>query len=853
LLRTSEQLAREMAYVFMNKIIFYKVLERYWGKLPVLKPLLPQGVRSNTEYLNKLKEYFMKAIEVTKDFEPIFVTGIYDLIPLPDDPEVLRGIDEFVSYLEGLSIEKFSDVIGYVYEELIPAEERHILGQFYTPPPIAELIVKWCIRSSDDVVLDPGCGSGTFLIQAYKRLYELKTGRRLEEVKYAKPEVHEKVLEQLYGIDINEFPAHLTAMNLAMRNPRAPSTKMSVIVVDFFSIVPCQEVLLPYRAKVLGQEWKGKIAKKIHIPRVNCVVGNPPYTRWTEIPESVQDKILDTYQSLITKYGLTPQVSRGVEPGIYVYWIMHATKFLEEGGRLGMIISDSWLQADYGLNFGSFLLDHYKVRAVIDISARVFPIPLIGTCIVLLEKCSNPQERDKNNVVFMYLRIKESEVKVDRILEIIDKASRGESSGAIMGEDYIVKVVNQGELKKKRIKWINYLFSVEEILKLLNKSKLIVPWASVFEPSYGNITYVYLASRGVIRGVRNPGGEGFFYLTDANVKKYNIPTEYVYPLIPSSRYLKFFTFKKEDWEVLRKRGTKCYLFLAHKPRHELPEAVRKYIELGEGSSAKIRLRRRKGEKEGRPVSESLASQTRRKYRQYFYDWYDLGGVIEAPLYATYGVQYWLRFILANFKCALDHRILALIPKQGVVFDEKELKALLAFLNSSFGQLQAEVKGRTTGGGMIELDVKPLSDFLILNVKKLSKEDVEKLAQLFDKLEAEARKLGGADTAESIFGSELAEELTGREVKPNVEGLWNTVIKEIDYEVARILVLEEIVEPLRTVVLELIRRRLTRGGKAKPEALKGTEKFPVIEREEETKKSRKRKGSEASMTLDVFLS
>jgi len=85
-------------------------------------------------------------------------------------------------------------------------------------------------------------------------------------------------------------------------------------------------------------------------------------------------------------------------------------------------------------------------------------------------------------------------------------------------------------------------------------------------------------------------------------------------------------------------------------------------------------------------------------------------------------------VLAKYQCALDDRILALIPRQGVKFDEVELKALLAYLNSSFAQLQAEVMGRSTGGGMIELDVKPLSDFLILDVKRLPQEDLEELAE-----------------------------------------------------------------------------------------------------------------------------
>jgi len=51
-----------------------------------------------------------------------------------------------------------------------------------------------------------------------------------------------------------------------------------------------------------------------------------------------------------------------------------------------------------------------------------------------------------------------------------------------------------------------------------------------------------------------------------------------------------------------------------------------------------------------------------------------------------------------------------------------------------------------------------------------------------------------------------------------------VIREIDHEVARVLGLENLVEPVRAVVLEMVRRRLSRGGEAKREAVKGTEEL-----------------------------
>jgi hypothetical protein len=239
-----DDLARMMLYVLMNKIIFYKVLETRY-KIPPL-PLCESVNKSTNKYLQTLRNYFNNVLIVTQDFEPIFNTGLYDELRLPDDPEVCEVIDDLICLIEEVGATNIGDIIGYIYEQLIPAEERHRLGQFYTPPAVARLIVKWSVRKPTDVVLDPGCGSGTFLIETYSRLYELKTGKTLQGVTPSR-EIHEAILNQLYGVDINPFALHLTAMNLAMRNARNPSSTMNIIYDDFFTILPEQQVLASYQ------------------------------------------------------------------------------------------------------------------------------------------------------------------------------------------------------------------------------------------------------------------------------------------------------------------------------------------------------------------------------------------------------------------------------------------------------------------------------------------------------------------------------------------------------------------------------------------------------------------------------
>jgi hypothetical protein len=809
-------LARMMTYALMNKIIFYKVLERHYP-LDELRPILKDspGI-SSQKYLEVLSQRFKEAIERTGDFEQIFVTGLFDHIVLSEERGALVEIDELISLLSTIEVERLGDIVGYIYEDLIPAEERHQMGQFYTPQPIAELIARWCIDGNPSaLVLGPGCGSGTFEVEAYWLLSQLKTGRK-RGIPPGK-EAHESILEQIYAVDINPFPTQLTAMNLAMKNVRAPTTEANIVTADFFSITPGQKVIAPYSIMTPS----GPKHKEIVFPEdFDVVMGNPPYTRWGEIPEDVQHRIIERVGKLLESYDLLPVARRrGAEYTMVVFWMAHSLGFLKDGGKLGMIVSDSWLQTAYGIRFGRLLADHFKIHAVIDIASRVFPVPLIGTCIILLERCLDDAKRDSNVIAFAYLNIKRGRIDVLKVLKDIED----KKPSIITSDEYdvTVNVCKQNEVRRSESPWITFLFNAGNVLNALRQHKLATKLEAYFEPTYGNIVYTILYTKRIVRtrhaGV---GGEGFFYLTEDITSKHKIPREYLYPLLPSSRYMNFFTFTKDDWEKLKNEGAECYLFVCHRPRHEIPQQALKYIKLGE---TEIKLL--KGIHRGEPVSKSRAAEERKRLQQYFFGWYDLGGVVEAPIYIARGSQYWVRFVLAKHRCALDDRVLALIPRQGVKFNEVELKALLAYLNSSFTQLQAEVMGRSTGGGMIELDVRPLSDFVILDVKRLPKEDLEGLAQLFDELEAEARRLGGADAVENVFGSKLAENLTSKEdIKGGIQGIFDTISRKIDEKVASILEAEALVEPVRTMVVELARRRLARAAEARPGALKGSEEL-----------------------------
>ena len=87
-----------------------------------------------------------------------------------------------------------------LYEELISPNNRHALGEFYTPSWLAQILVDAEIKTGNENILDPSCGSGTFLRLAIKKIRELKGHGTVS------------------GFDINPIAVQVSKANYLMEN-----------------------------------------------------------------------------------------------------------------------------------------------------------------------------------------------------------------------------------------------------------------------------------------------------------------------------------------------------------------------------------------------------------------------------------------------------------------------------------------------------------------------------------------------------------------------------------------------------------------------------------------------------------
>lgn len=109
-------------------------------------------------------------------------------------------IDGLVARLSGVnfdvrrkSADSTRDLFKGIYQTFVPSALRHALGEFYTPDWLAEHALNVLGWNEDDELLDPTCGSGTFLLEALRRRLSQKGANRQAK----------ELLEGLHGIDLN--------------------------------------------------------------------------------------------------------------------------------------------------------------------------------------------------------------------------------------------------------------------------------------------------------------------------------------------------------------------------------------------------------------------------------------------------------------------------------------------------------------------------------------------------------------------------------------------------------------------------------------------------------------------------
>jgi type I restriction enzyme M protein len=671
---TNRLIAEQTTYLQLNKLIFYQVLRTIYPQ-----KLRPLKISEEEDVSEALSQFFEDVIKI--DYAPIYQIDVISQVPMTKRTEErIRTLLDTINEFDFSKME--SDFIGRIYEKLIPPQERKRLGQFYTPPAIVDLIVELTVTDRDDVVLDPGCGSGSFLVRAYHRLRELNHIPRVLDGPL-QGRIHQQLLDHLYGVDINQFPAHLTVINLAVQNPKARIERVNIAVNDIFDVKPGQATLLGFKSITT----EGKPALVHMPPYLDAVVANPPYIRQELLGKKEKRKI----ESLIENeykdelfVGRPPKKKRGVmildkQSDMYIYFFIHALKFLKNGKRLGFIASNKWLEVGYGEPFQQFLLAHTKLLYIIEFDKAVFPDAEVNTAVTIFEKAEgqkNNQARLKSKVKFVHIN---KALPLDRLISRVQTEDKA--------DDENLRITAIAQEKIRPGKWNVFLRAPPVYFEIVGNPAL-KPLGQVSE---------------IVRGFTT-GYDPYFILNKEKAREWKIEGKYLKPCAPAGKALTGFIIEPKDISQ--------YFLIVRERLSELQGSnVLDYIKFGEKLDAEPSKRRR--ERVRLPEVETI------KNRE---PWYSLPELKPPSIFFPMWFRYKYRPLLNNANAhGRDFYYY-------ITIDQSDREVLVALLYSTLTQFLLELTGRQYSG-MLHTKVYELKSLPILDPNGLNDSEKKRFREL----------------------------------------------------------------------------------------------------------------------------
>ncbi len=351
-----------------------------------------------------------------------------------------------------------ADILGQVYERFLgkvirltaghqakveeKPEVRKAGGVYYTPTYIVDYIVKNTVgkllegKTPREVaslkILDPACGSGSFLLGAYQVLLDWHTEwySKHEPETWAKaktPVIYQAqgggyrlttaekkriLLGNIHGVDIDPQAVEVTKLSLSLKVLEGESQESIGAQLGLFKEralpdlgknIQCGNSLIgpdyfeghmfvdeEERYRVNAFNWQAAFPQVFIAGGFDAVIGNPPYIRILNL--------IDYYPSEVRFIQSHYSTASFGKVDIYVAFVEKGMQVLRKTGVLGFILPNKFMQADYGIGLRSLLSEKQAITQLIDFgNAQVFEGATTYTCLLFLSNSTQTEFRAKFN------------------------------------------------------------------------------------------------------------------------------------------------------------------------------------------------------------------------------------------------------------------------------------------------------------------------------------------------------------------------------------------------------------------------------------------------------------------------
>ncbi len=313
-------------------------------------------------------------------------------------------------------------------------EVRHAKGVYYTPQYIVDYIVQHTVGKVIDGktpervrslrLLDPACGSGSFLVQAYQYLLDWhlkyysehepqnRIGDQLyrssitDEWRLTTQEKRRILLNNIYGVDVDSQAVEVTKLSLLLKFLANETEQTfneqrqlaffpervlpdlsnnikcgnSVVQPDFYDTVDPNEVTLQDRLQINAFDWHQGFPRIFERknPGFDVIIGNPPYLgnhKLREFHNEQMDYFVDQYTCAKGRFDY------------YMLFLEQGLELLSRGGRLGYICPHKFTNSSAGRGIRSILTQEHVVELFLSFGVNyVFNDASTYTCIMILKK-----------------------------------------------------------------------------------------------------------------------------------------------------------------------------------------------------------------------------------------------------------------------------------------------------------------------------------------------------------------------------------------------------------------------------------------------------------------------------------
>jgi adenine-specific DNA methylase len=380
--------------------------------------------------------------------------------------------------------------------------QNKLRGGYYTSSSVADWLSRWAIRTLKDRILEPSCGDGAFVESAATCLLALGADPK-------------GISAQLCAVELIESEAAKASARLSTLLGARP--RNSVHCADFFHWM---------------QQSNGA--------SFDCVLGNPPFIRYQNFPESSRSLAM----RLLHEAGLKPNKLTN----IWVPFVVGAVNLLAQGGRLAMVLPAELLQVSYAAQLRLFLVDSFARMEIFACNETFFDGAQQEVVLLLADgKIASRSTSNKCRIDLIETR------SLSELLQHTTDTPPRERTPKVIQHD--------------SEKWLKYFLLPREIafMRKLRSSSQVTELSRRATVDIGIVT----------------GQNSFFVLDKAGVDRFGL-TEEARPLVGRSSQLKGAVLKEGDLRELSETGQNVFLFSAEGSLYRpLSPRAKAYIALGE--------------------------------------------------------------------------------------------------------------------------------------------------------------------------------------------------------------------------------------------------------------------------------